>query len=69
MGEEEASKLLDEAILSVELPKRSKYEIDDFIKICEELKKKGDRERAIGGKCIVQARCYETLRILAFGKK
>jgi hypothetical protein len=63
--EEEANKILDDAIRSASLPKQSKYEIDDFIKICEELRKKEGRIRVVGLTGITQARCYRTLQTLA----
>jgi hypothetical protein len=64
-GEEEATKLLEEAIRSSRLQKQSKYEIDDFLKICEELKKKEGRIKVIGLNGITQARCYRTLQGMA----
>jgi hypothetical protein len=64
-SEEEASKLIDEAIRNAWLPKQSSYELDDFIRICEELRKKEGRIRVIGLTGITQARCYRTLQGIA----
>jgi hypothetical protein len=66
IGEEEASKLIREAIYSAGLiPKQSNYEFDEFIRICEELRKKGGRTRIVGLTGITQARCSRTLQGLA----
>jgi hypothetical protein len=66
IGEEEASKLIREAVYSAGLiPKQTNYEIDEFIRICEELRKKRDRAKIVGLTGITQARCYRTLQGLA----
>jgi hypothetical protein len=64
-SEEEASKLIDESIRNARLPKQENYELDDFIKICEGLRKKEGRIRVVGLTGITQARCYRTLQTLA----
>jgi hypothetical protein len=61
---EKANKILDEAIRLAWLPKQSTYEIDDFIKICEQLKKEEGRIRIIGMAGIAQARCYRTIQTI-----
>jgi hypothetical protein len=43
------------------LPKQLTYEIDDFIKICEELKKE-KKSRTIGTASIASARFYSIYR-------
>jgi hypothetical protein len=64
--EEEANKLIREAIYSARLVlKQENYELDDFIRICEGLRKKGGRIRIVGLTGITQARCYRTLQGLA----
>jgi hypothetical protein len=67
--EEEAANLLDEAIRSSWLPKLPVYELDDFIKVCEELKKKGGELKIIAMSCIAQARCYKALKIIEGSRK
>lgn len=56
--------MVDEVIRNAWLPKRPKYGLDDFIKIFEELKKKGGRTRIVGLTGITQARCYRTLKMI-----
>jgi hypothetical protein len=68
-SEEEASKLIDESIRNARLPKQENYELDDFIKICEGLRKKEGRIRVVGLTGITQARCYRTLQGLAKATK
>jgi len=62
VGEEEATKVIREAIYSAGLvPKATDYEIIEFMKICEQLMNKGGRTRIVGLTGITQARCHRTL--------
>jgi hypothetical protein len=64
IGEEEASEIIREAIYSTGLiPNQTNYEFDEFIRICEELRKRKEgRIRIVGLTGITQARCYRTLQ-------
>jgi hypothetical protein len=68
-NDEEASKLLDGVILSSGVPKLEKYEINDFIKLCEGLGREGGRIKIISMSSIAQARCYRALKIMEERKK
>jgi hypothetical protein len=61
-SEEESRRFVEEAIRSAMLPKKIDYEIDDFIKICEELRKKGGRVGVVATASITQARCFRILK-------
>jgi hypothetical protein len=61
-GEEEGKRILDEAITNAGLPKKIIYDVDDFIKICEWLRKKGGRIGIIATASITQARCFRMLK-------
>ena len=63
VGEEEATKVIREAIYSSGLvPKETNYEIVEFMKICEQLMNKGGRTRIVGLTGMTQARCHRTLQ-------
>jgi hypothetical protein len=63
VGEEEATKVIREAIYSAGLvPKETSYKIVEFMKICEQLINKGGRTRIVGLTGMTQARCHRTLQ-------
>ena len=62
VGEEEAAKIIREALYSAGLiPKETRYGLDEFMKICEQLMNKRGRTRIVGLTGITQARCHRTL--------
>jgi hypothetical protein len=66
LDKDKATEVLKEAIYSTGLiPKGTNYEIDEFMKICEQLMKKEGRIRIAGLTCMTQARCHRTLKGLA----
>jgi hypothetical protein len=68
-SEDESRKLVEEAISNVKLVKKVSYEVDDFIKICEELRRNGGRIGVVATASITQARCYRILRKAGPGQK
>ena len=61
--EEEAVKIVDRVINDTELKNQMAYGIDDFIKICEELKKNEERRiRTIALSTIAQAIIYRMIQ-------
>jgi hypothetical protein len=62
-SEKEAVSVVNRAILNVRVEKRTLYEVDDFIRICQELTTGEDRRiRTIGFSSITQARTYRLLK-------
>ena len=61
-SEEESKAAVDEAIANAGLPKKLIYDVDDFIKICEQLRKKGGRIGIVATASITQARCFRILK-------
>ena len=68
-SEGESRKLVEEAISNAKLIKKVSYEVDDFIKICEELRRNGGRIGVVATSSITQARCYRILRKGGLGQK
>jgi hypothetical protein len=62
VDEEEAAKIIREAIYSAGLTlKETNYEIDEFMKVCEQLMNRGGKTRIVGLTGMTPARCYRTL--------
>ena len=71
--EEDAEKIVDKAISMARLPKKAKYDADEFIRICEELKKnsKGLKEHGryvaiVASGSASQAHASKSMKRLSF---
>ena len=69
VGESDAIKMLDEVLHQLKLQKKTNYEVDTFIKICEKLREKDERVKSACSLIIAQVKLEEvskTLQKLSF---
>ena len=64
VGESDAIETLDEVLHNLKLPKKTNYEVDEFIKICEELRNKDKRVKSVCALTISQVRLSESSKVL-----